>query len=376
MTHTKPDTVFTKVLVSLVCISYNQERYIAQALDSFLMQNRESFDLEVIIADDASTDSTQDIIRGYAAREPAIIKPILRKKNVGVQKNLFGALQAATGAYIALCEGDDYWTDPSKLQRQVDFLEKNPDCTVCFHPVIVKREDNGGEAIYPVHKKGHHYTLNELLQHNFIQTNSVMYRNGGEITSVCLDGIMPLDWLIHIFHAKGGKIGFINRPMAVYRRHPGGLWWQTGKNQLSFWQKNAVPHMRMYAEVMNLFHDDKDYQSIVEKRAYSTAESIIAVAGKYNDASLIEQLVKQSPYLAAKALLVREKNSKSYFRKIDKLHGIIKSETEHAIALQKEKNKIEEDLQRLRQEIRNPARYVMRKLRSGTASAQKKDGLW
>lgn len=302
MTHTKPDTVFTKVLVSLVCISYNQERYIAQALDSFLMQNRESFDLEVIIADDASTDSTQDIIREYAAREPAIIKPILRKKNVGVQKNLFGALQAATGAYIALCEGDDYWTDPSKLQRQVDFLEKNPDCTVCFHPVIVKREDNGGEAIYPVHKKGHHYTLNELLQHNFIQTNSVMYRNGGEITSVCLDGIMPLDWLIHIFHAKGGKIGFINRPMAVYRRHPGGMWWKDSKNQIEFWHRNAIRHVRFFENVEKLFEGDSFHLSIIHKSIAEFIDGVCYEVGRNDHYDIVTELARIFPRYVAMAL--------------------------------------------------------------------------
>lgn len=122
-------------LVSICCITYNHEKYIEDALNSFLMQKTD-FPLEVIIHDDASSDSTADIIRGYEEKYPEIIRPIYQTEN---QKSKLGSgmnptfnYPRAKGKYIALCEGDDYWTDPLKLQKQVEFMEKNPDVNICF----------------------------------------------------------------------------------------------------------------------------------------------------------------------------------------------------------------------------------------------------
>lgn len=107
--------------VSIVSISYNQEEYIREALDGFAAQRTE-FPVEVIIADDASTDATPRIIGEYAARYPQLFRPILRQTNIGVHANFKDVLSAARGEYLALCEGDDYWTDPLKLSKQVKYL--------------------------------------------------------------------------------------------------------------------------------------------------------------------------------------------------------------------------------------------------------------
>lgn len=103
----------------------------------------------MIIADDASTDATPRIIGEYAARYPQLFRPILRQTNIGVHANFKDVLSAARGEYLALCEGDDYWTDPLKLSKQVKYLDRHPETTVCFHPVRVIYEDGAKDSEFP-----------------------------------------------------------------------------------------------------------------------------------------------------------------------------------------------------------------------------------
>lgn len=252
-----------KIKVSIVCISYNQEKYITQALDGFVSQ-KANFDFEAIIADDCSTDSTPEIINEYAKKYPNIIKPVLRKKNVGVQANLIDALNRATGDYIALCEGDDFWTDPKKLQLQVNFLEKHPDYSLCFHLVKVYfQKGEEAESVFPTSVETMKFTIEELLKNNYIQTNSVMYRKQSYISIP--NNILPVDWYLHLYHAQFGKIGFINRVMSVYRRHSGSIWWGTRAPNLSFWEKYAQSRINFYDEIKMLFADrSENIQSKIE----------------------------------------------------------------------------------------------------------------
>lgn len=124
-----------EILVSISCITYNHAPYIRECLDGFMMQ-KTNFAFEVLIHDDASTDGTADIIREYEAKYPSIIKPIYEEENQWVKGRRGSAVfnfPRAKGKYIAMCEGDDYWTDPLKLQKQVDFLEANPEYVMCTH---------------------------------------------------------------------------------------------------------------------------------------------------------------------------------------------------------------------------------------------------
>ena len=126
-----------KTLVTIICNTFNQERYIRKTLEGLLMQ-KTNFLYEVIVHDDASTDRTPSIIREYAEKYPHIIVPILQKENqfskgVWITNDLL--LPMAKGKYIAMCEGDDFWTDPNKLQMQADIMEKYPECSVCVHSV-------------------------------------------------------------------------------------------------------------------------------------------------------------------------------------------------------------------------------------------------
>ena len=120
-----------KPLVSICCITYNQEKYIAQCLDGFLMQ-KTTFPFEIVISNDCSTDNTKKIIDSYLSKYPAIFKDVSPQQNIGMNKNFHHVLEKASGKYIAYCEGDDYWIDENKLQMQVDFLENNPEYGMCF----------------------------------------------------------------------------------------------------------------------------------------------------------------------------------------------------------------------------------------------------
>jgi len=281
------------IKVSIVCISYNQEKYIAQALDGFVSQ-KVNFNFEAIVADDCSTDSTSKIINEYAKKYPNIIKPVLRKKNIGVQANLIDALKRATGDYIALCEGDDFWTDEHKLQKQVDFLDKNDDYSLCFHPVsIIYDNKEQPDAIFPVEKDG--FTLEKLLKSNYIQTNSVMYRRR-EYNTIPLN-ILPIDWYLHLFHAQFGKIGFINQNMSSYRRHAGGIWWGSKAPDLLFWNKYAQLHINLFEEVKRLFIDSsEDTQSIIALSESTLLLSIMETCRQTrNGAKFIENLAISNP---------------------------------------------------------------------------------
>ena len=218
------------ILVSICTLAYNHEPYIKQCLDGFIMQ-KTNFKYEVLINDDASTDKTASIIREYAKEYPEIIKPIFQEENQhsqGVAISASFLYPRAQGKYIAKCEGDDYWTDPLKLQKQVDFLEANENYSTVFHPVDWFEQASGnilpGAYGPPFIKE--YYDTDDLLEHsNFLPTCSVIFRNREDLLPLpewyfqCPFGDFPL----HVINSLHGKIGMINESMALYRRHQGGL---------------------------------------------------------------------------------------------------------------------------------------------------------
>lgn len=131
-------------LVSVIVITYNQENYVRQALDSIFMQ-KVNFKYEVLIGDDCSSDGTPDVLREYSERYPNIVRLYLREKNLGASRNVFELLMQSKGAYLAFCEGDDYWISPYKLQKQVDFLENHTEFIGCAHKCLIINEN--GEII-------------------------------------------------------------------------------------------------------------------------------------------------------------------------------------------------------------------------------------
>src|SRR5690606_22666379 len=215
------------IIVSICCITYNHEPYIRECLDGFMMQECD-FAFEVLIHDDASTDSTQDIMREYQEKYPDIIKPIIQTENqyskgIRTIQSTYN-FSRAKGKYIALCEGDDYWTDPFKLQKQVDFLEANPDCSVCFHAARHQRADNPSN--YHIHRPkniplDNKFGIKDVILGGggFMTTNSMIMKK--EVIETerpqWMNGVPVGDLPLSLFLGVKGEIGYIDEVMSVYR---------------------------------------------------------------------------------------------------------------------------------------------------------------
>lgn len=219
--------------VSVCLLTYNHERYVAQAIESVLAQ--EGVEFELVISEDHSTDGTRAIVDRYAARHPGRIRVLPSPANVGMTRAFARGIEAARGTYVALLDGDDYWTAPHKLRVQAEFLDAHPECAICCHNVLVEYED-GAKPPHPFHTpaSGHYFsrpvpnpvsTLADVAPGNFLQTCSVMFRRGlfGEFPEWFAD-LVVADWPLHVLNAEHGDIGYIDATMAVYRVHGGGVW--------------------------------------------------------------------------------------------------------------------------------------------------------
>ncbi len=220
------DNNSSQPLVSICCITYNHEPYIAQAIQSFLMQ-KTNFPIEILISDDASTDKTSNIIRDYESCYPNLIKPLYQTKNQysqGKKPNPEFNFPRARGKYIALCEGDDYWTDSFKLQKQVNFLEQNQDFAICFHNMQIIDKDNPHLNRISNINQQEITTIENLAHRNYIYTASCMFRNYKHELPHWYYQCPVGDYPLHLINAQRGKIKFIDETMGAFRVHQGGVW--------------------------------------------------------------------------------------------------------------------------------------------------------
>lgn len=206
-------------MVSICMVTYNQEKYIAQAIDSILMQ-KVNFDYEIVIGEDFSTDRTREIVLDYKAKYPNQIKLLLQDNNIGLVKNFIATLIACTGKYIAILEGDDYWTDSSKLQKQVDFLEENPDYGL-VHTAIKIYNQNKNKMLKGDFGNAAN-TFNDLLIKNEIYPLTVLFRNDlvkSYLSKFYLESLTwkTLDYPIWLWIAFKSKIKYFSDCTAVYR---------------------------------------------------------------------------------------------------------------------------------------------------------------
>lgn len=214
----------SKPKVSVKMMTYNHERFIGQALESVLMQ-QVSFDYEIVIGEDFSTDNTRDIVRGYQKKNPDRIRALLNPENMGRRYNARNTYKHCRGDYIAMLDGDDYWTSPQKLQKQIDFFDSHPGTTICFHNANRIYEDGRTGRAYL--KKGMKtvMTMEDILPRNMMPSCSVVYRNHlFEFLPEAFDPVPFGDWPIQIYCAGQGKIGYIDEIMGVHRYHGGGVW--------------------------------------------------------------------------------------------------------------------------------------------------------
>lgn len=206
-------------------ITYGQEKFIEQAINGVLMQECD-FEVELIIANDSSPDQTDAVIQSILGNHPRAswIKYIKHEKNLGMMPNFIFALQQCKGEFIALCEGDDYWTDPLKLQKQVDFLETNPDYVLCFHQVNILKTN--GEIVDDfITKVPENYETIETLARlgNYIHTPSVVFRNIIKEFPSEFEQSPIGDYFLYMLLAEQGKLKYLEEKMAVYREGI-GIW--------------------------------------------------------------------------------------------------------------------------------------------------------
>lgn len=220
------------ILVSISCITYNHEQYIRDALESFLNQ-KTNFSFEILVHDDASKDKTSEIIREYQKKYPQIIKPIIQEINQhsqGIKVSDFN-YKRAEGKYIAICEGDDYWIDEYKLQKQVDYMESHPDCTICYtNGFIEDQNDKTKQKIFiPYSEQDKLYykdnidkifTLDNIYEQSFVPTASFLFPKNilkklpvMYIEKKCPNG----DLKLKLFLAAMGYAYFLNDVTCVYR---------------------------------------------------------------------------------------------------------------------------------------------------------------
>ena len=219
----------TKPTVSVIMITYGHEQFIKQAIEGVLIQQC-NFDVELIIADDCSPDTTESIVNDICQTHPnaSWIKYTKHKNNLGMMPNFIFALQQAEGKYIALCEGDDYWTDPLKLQKQIDFLEANPDFVVCGHDA--KIVNTNGELLKSSTLTSEYKrdaTSLELKKGFWILTLTLVIRNVPILKNFPKEALKVINGDIFLISLLGvyGKYKYLNNiDNAAYRIHDGGVW--------------------------------------------------------------------------------------------------------------------------------------------------------
>jgi glycosyltransferase involved in cell wall biosynthesis len=210
-------------LVSICIITYNHERFIGQCIEGVMSQII-NFDIEIIVGDDFSKDNTAGILREMELRYPGKIKPIYHLANVGGVNNAYiHCFPKLSGKYVAICEGDDFWTDPYKLQKQVDFLEKNPEFSFCFHRVNNVDDQSKVIASQSPLEEPIYYNANDIF-HISIPTLSVVFRRSFDIIPNEILKVQSCDTFLFGLLARHGKAADLGFIAASYRTHAGGVY--------------------------------------------------------------------------------------------------------------------------------------------------------
>jgi len=299
------------VLVSICCITYNHVSYISEAIEGFLMQ-KTTFPYEILIHDDASFDGTAEIIRGYENRFPNIIKPIYQKENQYSQERGISVtyqFPRARGKYIALCEGDDYWTDPYKLQKQVDFLENNPEYSLCVsgyteYNLISDQKRVIISKIKGLEKNPHGFTfsLNEMKSSWLTKTLTSVFRS--EVLGEVDFSNYKFSRDNHLFYhlVKEHKAFYYTENFAVYRIHNKGI------HSSNFGINNMIMAYSIYKELYERNYDDFTRVNYMNSMLILFNHRIF-VTSKINIDKSTFQLFKESIFL------IRKLNEILYFIK-------------------------------------------------------------
>ncbi len=239
------------MMVSVSMITYNHEKYIAEAIEGVVMQKTD-FPFELVIGEDLSTDKTRAICIEYQNKYPDIIRLRLNNPNQGMMLNWINNIESGQGKYIALCDGDDYWTDPYKLQKQVDFMESNPDFAMCSHKVHTLMcgvlDDN-------IEMEKDILTTEDLIEKDWgLLTASIFFRKDAHKTPNWYYTVKNGDFALQLIVSLSGKIKFLPDYMAVYRQHLGGM-------------SSTLKPLNQTAWMVYLLHEFNKYTSNGYKKA-------------------------------------------------------------------------------------------------------------
>ncbi|MGQ0739701.1 MAG: glycosyltransferase family 2 protein [Bacteroidota bacterium] len=244
--------------VSVCMIAYNHQEFIAQAIESILAQ-KTSFPFEIVIGDDNSKDDTGRICESYASKFPDKIKYYQREKNLGMMPNFIETLYACDGKYIAICEGDDYWTDEHKLQEQADFLEAVHDYSFCCHHHFVLAKNKLAAAGKEFEKNVRTVTTEEYLLHPFFHTTSYFFRNSAMPRPFpdWYKKVLAGDHFLVLFLSVSGKMGCLNKRMSVFRNHGSSVSFTRSALEI---KQNFVYHLELFNQ-----HSGKRFQATIRK---------------------------------------------------------------------------------------------------------------
>ncbi len=222
-------------LVTIICCTYNHEKYIRDTLEGFISQETD-FDYEVVVHDDASTDGTSSIVMEYADKYPFII-PVVEKENLfsqGKFRAFINLKEYSSGKYVATCEGDDYWTDPHKLQKQVDFLEAHEEYAMCVHQCERLDCRTGEKALYSMYSEDRNVELEDILSNwgSVYQTATVLVRSDiyFDRPDFCSAIRGVADWPHALYVCGSSKIRFLGNCMSVYRFYSNTDSWTSSQN--------------------------------------------------------------------------------------------------------------------------------------------------
>lgn len=262
--------------VSVLIITFNHVKYIAQAIEGALMQNTD-FEYEIVIGDDCSTDGTGEVVDSFRARYPEKIVSLQRTNRLGPVPNFIRTLEACRGDYVAIVDGDDFWTSPQKLAKQVRFLDTHPNYALVFHNMLVMFED-GSRNPYPFcpSDQKETTTINDIIRHNYIGTATVMFRRNlvGKLPKWMRELVFA-DWPLHILNSQYGKIGYLSEVMAVYRVHSSGIFSQKSP----VWQLEQSVKLYDYLEA----YLEPKYVGLVQAARFRFWYSLFIEQKKQND---------------------------------------------------------------------------------------------
>ena len=281
------------IVVSVICNAYKQEKYIGQCLDSIVCQKTD-FPFEILVHDDASPDRTADIIREYEAKYPELIKPIYQTENKYWTHDGVGIYQypRAKGEFIAFCEGDDYWTDENKLQKQVDALRAHPECDMCAHAAVAVDAENGNVVeVFEPYDHDTILTTDEVImgEGGFLATNSLVYRSYLKDNMPPFRQYMSLDYTIQIHGSLRGGILYLKDNMSAYRKGVPGSWTSSYNKDIEV-KRDLYTRKQHMLDLLDEDTDKKFHDTIAERKrrndfefAFSTKDYKTCLKAEYKD---------------------------------------------------------------------------------------------